>query len=106
MRRKWNEFLSSYPLLLMPASCRMPQPWGADQGTVDEMRELVAAQSPLMAVAAFGLPGISVPTGMSGGLPVGVQLVAASFRELRLLCAASIVERDAETGSALDYIAN
>jgi amidase len=106
MRRKWNEFLCSYPVLLMPASCRMPQPWGADQGTVDDMRELVAAQSPLIAVAALGLPGISVPTGMSGGLPVGVQLVAASFRELRLLCAASVIERDAETGSALDYTAN
>ncbi|MFM0397568.1 amidase [Paraburkholderia phytofirmans] len=106
MRRRWNEFLRRYPILLMPASCRMPQPWGADLGTVDDMRELVATQSPLIAVAALGLPGISVPTGMSNGLPVGVQLVADGFREIRLLCAASIVEREAQLESALDYRAS
>jgi amidase len=106
MRRKWNEFLRNYPILLMPTSCRLPEPWGADLGTVDEMRDLVAAQSPLIAVAALGLPGISVPTGTAGGVPVGIQLVADSFRELRLLCAASIVERDGHAGTALDYIAN
>ena len=106
MRRTWNEFLQRYPLLLMPASCRLPQPWGADLGTVDQMRELIAAQSPLIAVAALGLPGISVPTGMSGGLPIGVQLVADSYREMRLLYAASIVERDALAETALDYTVN
>ncbi|REG49118.1 amidase [Paraburkholderia sp. BL6669N2] len=106
LRRKWNEFLRAYPILLMPTSCHMPQPWGADLGTVDEMRELVAIQSPLIAVAALGLPGIHVPTGMSNGLPVGVQLVAESFRELRLLCTASVIEREAEAGSALNYTAS
>jgi amidase len=103
MRRKWNEFLSRYPILLMPVSCRPPQPWGADLGTVDEMRALVAAQCPLIAVAALGLPGISVPTSLSGGIPVGVQLVADRFRELRLLAAASVIERDVQMKSALDY---
>ncbi|MFM0336175.1 amidase [Paraburkholderia fungorum] len=103
LRRKWNEFLSRFPIVLLPVSCSLPQPWGADLGTLDEMRALVAAQSPMIATAALGLPGISVPTGLSGGLPVGVQLVADSFRELRLITAASVIERNVEMRSALDY---
>jgi amidase len=106
LRRKWNEFLGRYPIALLPVSCRLPQTWGADLGTVDEMRALVAAQSPLIATAALGLPGISVPTGLSGGLPVGVQLVADSFRELRLLAAASVIESNVGVTSALDYRAD
>ena len=103
LRRKWNEFLSRFPIVLLPVSCRLPQQWGADLGTLDEMRALVAAQSPMIATAALGLPGISVPTGLSGGLPVGVQLVADSFRELRLIAAASVIERNVSMQSALDY---
>ena len=32
-----------------------------------------------------GLPGISVPCGLVGGLPVGLQLVGPHFAESRLL---------------------
>ncbi|AQH03139.1 amidase [Burkholderia sp. KK1] len=103
LRRKWNEFLNRYPVALLPISCRLPQPWGTDLGTIEEMRALIAAQSPMIATAALGLPGISVPMELSDGLPVGVQLVADSFRELRLLSAASVIERDNAGVSALDY---
>jgi amidase len=103
LRRKWNELLTRYPILLMPVSCLPPQRWGVDLGTVEDTHELVAAQSPMIATAALGLPGIAVPTGFANGLPVGVQLVADSFRELRLLAAASVIERDAQLHSALDF---
>ncbi|WP_423200641.1 Glutamyl-tRNA(Gln) amidotransferase subunit A (plasmid) [Cupriavidus sp. H19C3] len=92
MQRQWQALFQRYPLVLMPTSCRLPLQWGADQGTVEQMRELMAVQSPLMAVALCGLPGLHVPTGMAGGLPVGVQLVAPAFREMRLLRAGEILE--------------
>jgi aspartyl-tRNA(Asn)/glutamyl-tRNA(Gln) amidotransferase subunit A len=38
-----------------------------------------------IAVNLAGLPGISVPCGFSGGLPVGLQLIAPHFEEGRLL---------------------
>jgi amidase len=44
-----------------------------------------------------------VPTGLSGGLPAGVQLVAGRFREDRLLRAGEIIERAARF-SALDEL--
>ena len=40
-----------------------------------------------------GLPGISVPCGFSGGLPVGLQFVARPFAERVLLQAGQATER-------------
>jgi Asp-tRNA(Asn)/Glu-tRNA(Gln) amidotransferase A subunit family amidase len=39
------------------------------------------------------MPAITLPTGMEGGLPVAVQLVAAPWTEARLLAAAAWCER-------------
>ncbi len=38
-----------------------------------------------IAVNLAGLPGVSIPAGMSNGLPVGMHLVAGDFQEARLL---------------------
>jgi aspartyl-tRNA(Asn)/glutamyl-tRNA(Gln) amidotransferase subunit A len=40
------------------------------------------------------LPGLSVPCGLAGGLPVGLQLVGRSFDEATLLRAARALERE------------
>ncbi|MEJ8840655.1 amidase [Ramlibacter sp. AN1133] len=95
LRREWNRFLRRYPLLLMPTSCRPPMHWGEDLQGSEAMRKLLADQSPLIAVAALSLPGMHVPTGVADGAPSGVQLVAGSFREQRLIAAGKIIERDA-----------
>ena len=59
------------------------------------MQRIVAAQSPLLGTAMMGLPGLSVPTGLNSGLPVGVQLVANRYREDRLLRAGALIEERA-----------
>jgi aspartyl-tRNA(Asn)/glutamyl-tRNA(Gln) amidotransferase subunit A len=41
------------------------------------------------------LPGLSVPCGLAGGLPVGLQLVGRPFDEATLLRAARALEREA-----------
>ena len=44
-----------------------------------------------------GLPGISVPAGLSKqGLPLGLQLLASPFREDKLFSVASAIEKQAE----------
>ncbi len=49
----------------------------------------------IMTVAAnlTGVPAISLPAGMSGGLPVGLQIMAAQSRDRKLLQFAAGVER-------------
>ncbi|RZL89207.1 MAG: amidase [Variovorax sp.] len=90
--RHWSVFLEAHPLVLMPVSWQRPCPQDEDIGTLEQTRALVDAQSPLLATAGLGLPGLSVPTGMAGGVPIGVQLVAWRFREDLLLQAGQVLE--------------
>ena len=74
-------FLPRYPVLLMPV-CWQRQ-FAIDEDTHDAppMQRLMRAQSQLLGTAMMGLPGLSAPTGLSGGLPTGVQRVSARFRK-------------------------
>ena len=56
-----------------------------------------------MGTAMMGLPGLAVPTGMSAGLPTGVQLVSWKFREDLILQAGELIEAAAGF-SALDTL--
>ena len=40
-----------------------------------------------------GIPAISIPSGLSGGLPIGFQLAAKAFDENRLLAASYALEQ-------------
>ena len=90
--RDWAVFLEQYPVLLMPNSWQRQFPIDADRGGDDAVKKLLAAQSPLLGTAMMGLPGLSVPTGLSNGLPTGVQLVSWKFREDLILRAGEMVE--------------
>lgn len=94
--RHWSVFLHSHPLVLMPVSWQRPCPQDEDAGTLEQARALIDAQSPLLATAALGMPGLSVPTGMAGGVPIGVQLLAWRFREDLLLEAGQVLEKAAQ----------
>ena len=54
--------------------------------------EIWRQSSTLMAVPVLGLPGMAVPTGIVGGLPVGVQIIGPRFREDLCLAAAQAIE--------------
>ena len=92
LARNWSVFLHDYPLVLMPVSWQRPCAQDADIGTLEQTHALLDAQSPLLATAMLGMPGLSVPTGMAGGIPVGVQLMAWRFREDLLLQAGQVIE--------------
>ena len=49
-----------------------------------------------------GLPGLAVPTGQADGIPVGVQLVAARFREDVCLAAAEVIEARSPATTPID----
>lgn len=102
--REWALFFERYPVLLMPNSWERQLPVDDDQRSAERTARILLAQAPMLSTAALGLPGLSVPTGLRDGLPIGVQLVADRFREDRLLAAGEVVERAAGF-SALDVLA-
>ena len=102
--RDWALFFERHPVLLMPNSWQRQFPIDADIGAPQDLQPLIAAQSPLLGTAMLGLPGLSVPTGLSRGLPTGVQLVTARFREDLALRAGEWVEAAAGF-SALEHLA-
>ena len=101
--RDWAVFLDKYPVLLMPNSWEKQFPIDDDTRSAERMGQMLRAQSPQLSTAMLGLPGLSVPTGVVAGLPVGVQLVTSRFREDQALAAGEVIERAAKF-SALAYL--
>ena len=101
--RDWAVFFERYPVLLMPNSWERQFPIDDDQQSPERTAQILLAQAPMLSTATLGLPGLSVPTGVVQGLPVGVQIVSTKFREDRLLAAGDVIEQAAQF-SALDHL--
>ncbi|MER6361284.1 amidase [Kitasatospora sp. NPDC001527] len=92
IRRSWAEFLDEYPLLLGPSFTEPPVEPGLESRD-RAGRERVGSGMRLCTVTSFvGVPGVAVPTGVTDGLPTGVQIVGRAFREDLCLDAAQEVE--------------
>jgi amidase len=94
--RVWQRWLSErYAALLMPVSRAVPfvQDYDLTQAGFDV---IMHANQPLQIVNFLGLPGLSVPTAIvAEDIPLGVQLVAARFREDICFALGEIIEAHA-----------
>jgi aspartyl-tRNA(Asn)/glutamyl-tRNA(Gln) amidotransferase subunit A len=84
---------SRYDVLLSPTSPAVAFEIGAK---VDDPLAMYANDICAVPVNLAGIPAISVPGGLSGGLPVGVQLMSDHFTEGLLLRVARAVEEVAD----------
>lgn len=100
--RDWTLFLERYPVIVLPVSHQLPFRDNLDQENSETVRALIDAQRSLLAIAVLGFPALSVPTGLANGRPVGVQVVAARFREDVCLTAAEVIERHAGMSTPID----
>lgn len=92
LARIWQQFLTEYPVLLCPVSAEPPFPDMLDVESEESFRRVLEAQMTQIALPFMGMPAISVATGSDAEAPMGVQLVAARFREDVLFIAASDIE--------------
>jgi len=100
--RLWELFLAERPLVVTPASSEPAFPVDLDLVDADTTRRIMRAQSMQLAVPVLGLPAVSVPTGVTGGLPMGVQIAAGRFREDLCLEAAAAIEARAPMATPID----
>jgi amidase len=89
--REWQLFLARYPLLLCPVSAEAPFADQLDVESAESFSRVLQAQMPQIALPLTGMPAMSVATA-AGAAPMGVQLVAARFREDILLAAGADIE--------------
>lgn len=88
IRAAFDALLGSYDALALPVTVTTaPRREGTD--AVATAARLTALTSPFNLT---GLPAIAIPCGLAGGLPVGLQLVGARWREARLLRVARAYE--------------
>ncbi|MFZ4409224.1 MAG: amidase family protein [Paracraurococcus sp.] len=90
--RQWLLFLERSPVVIMPVSGALPFRNHADVESFDGFRTMMAQQLPQLGLPVLGLPGLTVSTGLVGGVPVGVQLVGGRYREDVLLAAGAAIE--------------
>jgi aspartyl-tRNA(Asn)/glutamyl-tRNA(Gln) amidotransferase subunit A len=84
--RLWEQ---GFDALLAPTSATVAFPFGARMADPVSMYLSDACTLP---VNMAGLPGVSIPCGLSDGLPVGLQLIGAAWSEAELLRAARAYE--------------
>ncbi|CAD6553583.1 amidase family protein [Paraburkholderia metrosideri] len=100
--RQWRLFLDQYAVVLMPVSGELPFPDDLDQQGAAGFDRVWEAQLTMRALPAMGLPGLAVTTQLIGGVPVGVQIVAAHYREDLCLLAGEAIEARGVPASPVD----
>jgi amidase len=103
--RDWSVFLSAYAAALLPVSLEPPFPQDLDLEGAGAGARILAAQAPLHVFNLLGLPGLAVPTRVAHeGIPLGVQLVAARFREDIALALGEAIELRAGVTGPIDPV--
>jgi len=89
---RWQMFFQDYPLVVMPSSTDRPVPAGIDALGLAGAQRMLDALYFQMTLPVLGIPGLAMPVGMDGNMPMGVQLVAGRFREDLLFDAGEVIE--------------
>ncbi len=92
LRRDFNEAFDHVDVILTPTA---PTPAFRVGEKVDDPLTMYLSDIYTIPANLAGIPGISVPCGMSpDGLPIGAQLLGKHFDEESLLAAAAVIERE------------
>ncbi|HLJ53901.1 MAG TPA: Asp-tRNA(Asn)/Glu-tRNA(Gln) amidotransferase subunit GatA [Chthonomonadaceae bacterium] len=94
VRREFDQAFERFDLLVTPTSPTVAFKIGEKADPVAMKRADICT----IPVNLAGLPGISLPCGLSDGLPVGLQLIARPFDEPALFRAAAAYEAAAHWG--------
>lgn len=82
LRRCYEETLANYTAILTPTT---PGPAFRVGEKTDDPVAMYLSDIFTVSANLTGLPAVSIPSGLLGGLPLGAQLLGASFSELELL---------------------
>ncbi len=90
INREFQDAFARYDVLVTPTSPTVAFPIGAK---VDDPYAMYLNDIYTLPASVAGLPSISVPCGLSEGLPVGLQIIGNFFDEPRIVMVAHAFER-------------
>ncbi|NRA87954.1 MAG: amidase [Rhizobiales bacterium] len=97
LKQDYNKLFEKYDLLLMPTLPITAQPIPAQNAPLAEIIgrafEMIGNTAPFNAT---GHPAMSIPCGMSNGLPIGMQLVGKHYDEFTIYKAAHAFEQSGD----------
>jgi amidase len=99
--RDWQRFFEQVPLVLAPVCTQPVYARGFDVASVERTAAFWRECVTLTAIPVLGLPALAVPTAVVDGLPIGVTVLAARFREDLCLAAGEAIEAGAGMTSRL-----
>lgn len=93
IKQDFDQAFEKFDVLLSPTS---PMPAYAKGEKLADPLQMYLSDITTIPVNLAGLPGISVPAGLLGNLPVGIQLVAKPFAEGQIIKAAYAFEQSTD----------
>ena len=102
IQRDWAMFLDRYPILLGPVFTEPGVEAGMDIAGLEEHENIGRGLWLCLASTFVGVPAVSVPVGLAGRLPQGVQLISGMYREDLCLRAAAEIEARLGTLTPID----
>ena len=93
---------NSVMIVILPVSTEPAFPDQLDVSSPEGFDRVFEAQLTQVALPFFGMPDMTVSTGLSGTAPVGVQLVAPRYREDLLFEVGTLVEQGGVPASPVD----
>ena len=94
LRKVWSNFLNEYQVCIGPTWCNLP--WQIDTDLDPKLGDDALKKSFYFIAPAngLGLPAVALATGVSDGIPTGIQIYADLFRDDLALLAAEIIEKE------------
>ena len=100
--REWGEWFSQWDVLLCPVWTQPPFRYDEDISGPEGAAATLELLRPVLPPNLLGLPAAVVPFGFADGMPVGVQVVAARYRDLLVLDVAEAIEQSSEVVTPID----
>ncbi|MGD9394766.1 MAG: amidase family protein, partial [Dehalococcoidia bacterium] len=93
IRREFDQAFEKYDALVTPTSPTVPFKIGEK---LDDPVQMYLSDVCTLPINIAGVPGISIPAGFAGGLPIGMQLIGRPFGEETILKVAYAYEQATE----------